>query len=98
VDDYFCCCKDDWLILKDSVKRNLKEADTVLFEGPLDPDNMAAVVRAGMVTDIPYHLFDDLDPKAISGLTTALAPVCRDKHSFIVFNQRIIEFLKQVDQ
>ena len=69
-----------------SLSRCLKEADTVLFEGPLDPENMAKVVRAGMDTENRYHLFDDLDARTIDGLTTALVPVCRDKHSFIVLN------------
>ena len=71
---------------KASLRRYLKEADTVLFEGPLDHDNMAKVVSAGMTSDPSGHLFDELDPKTIDRLTTALAPVCRDKHSFIVFN------------
>jgi len=71
---------------KSSLNRYLKEVDTVLFEGPLDPDNMGAVRRAGMAGDSFYHLFDDLDARTIDSLTTALAPVCRDKHSFIVFN------------
>ena len=71
---------------KASLKRYLADAETVLFEGPLDSDNMARVADAGMDPDAPYHLFDDLDAGTINGLTTALAPVCRDKHSFMVFN------------
>jgi len=69
-----------------SLSHYLREADTVLFEGPLDSENMAKVASAGMDSQASYHLFDDLDARTINGLTTALAPVCRDKHSFIVFN------------
>ena len=62
---------------KTSLQGCLENADTVLFEGPLDPDNMARVLNRGIDNQSSYHIFDDLDRKTISKITRELAPQCR---------------------
>jgi len=37
---------------KTSLHRCLENADTVMFEGPLDPDNMARVVNRGISVQV----------------------------------------------
>ena len=64
----------------------LKNARVVMFEGPLDDDNMARVRNAGSRTQSSYHLFDDLDDETIAGITGALIPVCRIRNSNHLLN------------
>jgi len=71
---------------KKFLSHHLSTARCAVFEGPLDADSMARVVRAGTVPDHAYHLFEDLDPQSIESISRALAPVCRDKQSFYLFN------------
>ena len=71
-----------------SVHRDGSHARIVLFEGPLDPDNLAKVVDSGFDHDSDYHLFDDLDRKTIDKITRALAPPCRGRDTFMVLNLR----------
>jgi uncharacterized protein YbaP (TraB family) len=52
-----------------------------MFEGPLDDDSMARVREAGIDNENSYHIFDELDDKTIAGITDALVPVCRARHS-----------------
>ena len=66
---------------RDSLQRYLENARVVMFEGPLDEDNMARVRQAGTDPENSYHIFSELDNKTISGLTEALVPVCRARHS-----------------
>jgi hypothetical protein len=66
---------------RDSLQRCLENARVVMFEGPLDEDNMARVRQAGTDPDNSYHIFDELDNKTIAGLTDALVPVCRARRS-----------------
>ena len=71
---------------KTSLRRYLKKARTVIFEGPLDNDNMAKVVTAGCDNQNSYHLFDELDKRTIDDITDALRPACRDPNSFFIMN------------
>ena len=71
-----------------SLSQYLGKCRTAIFEGPLDAENMAKVVQAGTVPEDSYHIFNELDKNTINRLTTALAPVCRDHSSFMVFNLR----------
>jgi uncharacterized protein YbaP (TraB family) len=73
---------------KTSLLRCLQNARTVLFEGPLDSDSMAEVVAAGFDRQKHYHLFDELDPKTIDGITRELVPRCRDQNTFLIMNLR----------
>ena len=73
---------------KTSLHRCLGNAGTVLFEGPLDPDNMAKVVKHGYENQSSYHIFDDLDQQSISRITRELAPQCRGRNSFFILDLR----------
>jgi uncharacterized protein YbaP (TraB family) len=73
---------------KASLQRCLENADTVMFEGPLDPDNMARVVNCGMDHQSSYHIFDDLDRQSIDRITRELEPQCRGRNSFFILNLR----------
>ncbi|MEJ2731751.1 MAG: TraB/GumN family protein [Deltaproteobacteria bacterium] len=66
---------------RDSLQRYLGNGRLVMFEGPLDEDNMDRVRQAGIVSENSYHIFNELDNKTIAGLTEALVPVCRARHS-----------------
>ena len=71
---------------RNSLRRCLKNARVVMFEGPLDDDNMARVREAGSTPQSSYHLFDDLDDETIAGITAALIPVCRIRNSNHLLN------------
>ena len=73
---------------KTSLTRCLENARIVMFEGPLDEDNMARVVSSGLDTGSGYHLFDDLDRNTIDKITRELAPACRGRDTFMVLNFR----------
>ena len=73
---------------KTSLTRCLENARIVMFEGPLDDENMARVVSSGMAADSGYHLFDDLDRKTVDKITRELAPACRGRDTFMVLNFR----------
>jgi uncharacterized protein YbaP (TraB family) len=71
---------------KTSLHRCLENAQTVMFEGPLDPNNMAKVVDAGFDRQNNHHIFDALDRHTIDGITRELTPRCRDKNTFFILN------------
>ena len=73
---------------KTSLTRCLENARIVMFEGPLDQENMARVVNSGLDRESSYHLFDDLDRKTIDKITNELAPACRGRNTFMVLNLR----------
>jgi uncharacterized protein YbaP (TraB family) len=73
---------------KTSLHRCLENADTVMFEGPLDPDNMARVVNRGIDNQSSYHIFDDLDRQSIDRITRELEPKCRGRNTFFILNLR----------
>jgi uncharacterized protein YbaP (TraB family) len=73
---------------KPSLHRCLENAGTVMFEGPLDPDNMAKVVNHGIDNQSSYHIFDDLDRQNIERITRELAPQCRGRNTFFILNLR----------
>ncbi|MGB5751113.1 MAG: hypothetical protein WBM69_29360 [Desulfobacterales bacterium] len=77
----------EWFF-KTSLSRCLENARIVMFEGPLDPENMAKVVNSGVEHESGYHLFDDLDRKTIDKITRELAPKCRGRDTFMVLNFR----------
>jgi uncharacterized protein YbaP (TraB family) len=73
-----------------SLSRYLKDASVVLFEGPLDKQNMAKVVNAGTNNEKGAHLFEQLDKETIDRISEALVPACRSKSSFLFFNPRTL--------
>lgn len=73
---------------KTSLQRCLENAGTIMFEGPLDQDNMAKVVNRGLDKLSSYHIFDDLDPQSINRITRELAPQCRGRNTFFILNLR----------
>jgi len=73
---------------KTSLHRCLEHADTAMFEGPLDPDNMARVVKRGIDNQSSYHIFDDLDRQSINRITRELEPKCRGRNTFLILNLR----------
>jgi uncharacterized protein YbaP (TraB family) len=75
---------------KTSLSRYIRNADTVLFEGPLDKDNMAKVVNAGVERENAPHLFEELDKRTIAEIDEALAPPGRDRIPFPLFTHRIL--------
>ena len=66
---------------RSALQRYLQNARVVMFEGPLDDDNMARVREAGIDAENSYHIFNELDDKTIAGITSALVPVCQSRHS-----------------
>ena len=73
-----------------SLSKYLKDATVVLFEGPLDEQNMAKVVNAGTNNENEAHLFEQLDRETVDRISEALVPVCRSKSSFLFFNPRTL--------
>ena len=73
---------------KTSLQRCLENAGTIMFEGPLDQDNMAKVVNRGLDKLSSYHIFDDLDQQSIHRITRELAPQCRGRDTFFIMNLR----------
>ena len=73
---------------KTSLHNCLENVATVIFEGPLDQDNMAKVVKCGADHQSNYHIFDDLDRQSINRITRELAPKCRGRNSFLILNLR----------
>ncbi|MFC1881989.1 TraB/GumN family protein [Thermodesulfobacteriota bacterium] len=71
-----------------SLQRCLENAGTIMFEGPLDQDNMAKVVNRGLDMLSSYHIFDDLDQQSINRITRELAPQCRGRNTFFILNLR----------
>jgi len=71
---------------KSSLDRYIKNVRTAIFEGPLDDDNMAKVIKAGLDNQDSNHLFDELDKKTIDEITNALRPACRDPDSFYIMD------------
>jgi uncharacterized protein YbaP (TraB family) len=74
---------------RNSLSGYIKNAEAVLFEGPLDKGNMARVVNAGTEENTP-HLFDRLDKQTADRISEALVPVCRSRSSYLLFNFRTL--------
>jgi uncharacterized protein YbaP (TraB family) len=73
---------------KTSLHRCLENAGTVMFEGPLDQDNMAEIVNRGFNNQSSYHIFDDLDRQSKYKITRELAPQGRGRKPFFILNLR----------
>jgi len=73
---------------KTALHRCLENAATVLFEGPLDQENMTKVVNSGFDHQSGYHIFNDIDQQSIDRITRELAPHCRGRNTFFILNLR----------
>jgi hypothetical protein len=71
-----------------SLTNCIESSRVVIFEGPLDVDNMNRVVNSGIDCQDTYHIFDDLDQRTVDRITHKVAPQCRDKDKFMIFNLR----------
>lgn len=59
---------------KDSLAIHLQQAETVVFEGPLDEESLAKVSKAGEDHQSPSHLFESLDKRTITSIRRNLLP------------------------
>ncbi len=66
---------------KTSLSRYIENARAVLFEGPLDKDNMNKVVDAGVSQENVPHLFEDLDRQTIARISKVLSSPRSDRGS-----------------
>lgn len=73
-----------------SLSAYIRDARAVLFEGPLDQENMSKVVQAGTEKENNRHIFDELDKVTIERVTEALVPNCRGRNSFLFLNPRTL--------
>lgn len=73
---------------KTSLCHCIQNARTVVFEGPLDRDNMARVINCGTDCQSNYHIFNELDAKTIARITYAVLPKYRNKEQLLIFNLR----------
>jgi len=73
---------------KTSLRYCIENAATIMFEGPLDQNNMVKVVNCGFDNQSSYHIFDDLDRQSINRITRELAPKCRGRNTFLILNFR----------
>jgi len=69
-----------------SLSRFIKNASTVLLEGPLDQESLARVVEAGCQKENVGHLFEELDEKIINKITEALVPFSRRRELLSICN------------
>ncbi|MFZ7111171.1 MAG: TraB/GumN family protein [Desulfatiglandales bacterium] len=61
----------------------IRDADTVLFEGPLDPESLAAVLEVGRGGADGPHLFQSLDPRTVKKICGVLNPARQERLSFL---------------
>jgi uncharacterized protein YbaP (TraB family) len=73
---------------KTSLQRYLDIAATVIFEGPLDPDNMNKVQAAGNTGGNHVPLVNDLNSQTITAIYHALFPECRRRNPYWLYNFR----------
>lgn len=76
---------------RSSLFRFIKNAATVIFEGPLDQENMAKVQAAGKTEQSRAHLFEALDQRTISDISQVLFPLCRRRNPYFLYNFRTRE-------
>ncbi|UCH20210.1 MAG: TraB/GumN family protein [Deltaproteobacteria bacterium] len=76
---------------RSSLLRLIKNAGTVIFEGPLDQENMAKVQAAGKTGQNNAPLFEELDQQTIADISQALYPGCRRRNPYFLYNFRTCE-------
>jgi uncharacterized protein YbaP (TraB family) len=73
---------------KTSLRRYLDIAATVIFEGPLDPENMNRVQAAGHTGGNQVPLVKDLSSQTITDIYHCLFPECRRRNPYWLYNFR----------
>jgi len=73
---------------KTSLRRYLDIAGTVIFEGPLDQDNMDKVQAAGNTGGNHVPLVEDLGSQTITDIYHSLFPECRRRDPYFLYNFR----------
>lgn len=74
-----------------SLSRYIEKARTVMFEGPLDKESMAKVVRAGTVPDRAENILDRLDGESVREISRLLFPVCKGRNPYLLMNPRTLK-------
>ena len=74
-----------------SLSYYIEMARTVMFEGPLDKESMAKVVRAGTVPGMGASILDQLDKNIVEEMTGLLLPVCKGRNPFFLMNPRTLK-------
>ncbi len=83
-----------------ALTRLIRRAETVLFEGPLDPKSMARVVEYGRQGEGAPSLYDALDPGAVEEINRQLGKLLNKKTvsgssgSYLDFMQPGADFLR----
>jgi hypothetical protein len=73
---------------KTSLRRYLDMAGTVIFEGPLDRENMDKVQVAGNTGGNHVPLVEELESQTITDIYFSLFPECRRRDPFFLYNFR----------
>jgi len=64
---------------KNSLSQIIKEAATVLFEGPLDEKSLGEIRKSGFLKESGDHVLDELDRQTRERIADKLLPACRRK-------------------
>jgi uncharacterized protein YbaP (TraB family) len=64
---------------KNSLSQIIKDAATVIFEGPLDKESLAEIRKSGFLKEPGNHVLDELDRQTRERITDKLLPACRRK-------------------
>jgi len=76
---------------RESLTRYIAQSRIVMFEGPLDRENMARVVQAGTGRGDHPHILDSLDMRVVEKMTHLLFPVCKSRNPFFLMNPRTLK-------
>lgn len=76
---------------REALTAYIGKARTVMFEGPLDEESLAKVVRAGTVPDLETHILDHLPGQTVNEISALLFPVCRGRNPYLLMNLRTMK-------
>jgi hypothetical protein len=62
-----------------------------MFEGPLDQESMAKVVRAGTDRNLENHILDRLGENTVQEISALLFPVCKGRNPYLLMNPRTMK-------
>ncbi|MGD2270961.1 MAG: TraB/GumN family protein [Desulfobacterales bacterium] len=66
----------------------IKDVNTVIFEGPLDQENMAKVQAAGQTGNNHAPLLEKLESRTINDISQILYPGCRRRNPYFLYDFR----------
>jgi uncharacterized protein YbaP (TraB family) len=72
-----------------SLAHYLKDSRVVLFEGPLDKENMEKVVQAGTGAGDPDHLLNALDRQIVDAIGQALGAPSISRRPYLLFKESV---------